>query len=217
MAGWRLAPTLEVFRAEVDALYPGRDRTSDGTIGDAAHFGTDSDHVPDERDVVCAVDVDEDLKGKTGAYPHFHDGVNARALFDRLLALCRAGKLWQVTLLIYEGKSYSRARGYAEKDYTGKNNHGHHIHVSVDHDPDLADSRKPWNLKETPVSTPAPPPYDPDRDPLAQDRVPTDPCSEEEWKAAGPFARASGHLRVIGTRLTRVEQKLDRIIKHFGI
>jgi len=43
---WRVAESLSALRAQIDVAYPGRSKKSDGTIGDAGHQGTGSDHNP---------------------------------------------------------------------------------------------------------------------------------------------------------------------------
>src|SRR5690348_18451057 len=48
MANWQLTRGLQNLRAQVDAAFPDRDTTSDGTIGDKAHQAETSGHNPDD-------------------------------------------------------------------------------------------------------------------------------------------------------------------------
>ncbi len=70
-----LAANLAGLRREINAHWPHRDKKSDGWIGDSAHQGRKSDHNPDDRGVVHAIDVDTRTHGfrarrYTGADPH---------------------------------------------------------------------------------------------------------------------------------------------------
>ena len=47
MASWILVPCLVSLRSEFNKLAPGRDKASDGSIGDTAHQQESSDHNPD--------------------------------------------------------------------------------------------------------------------------------------------------------------------------
>lgn len=58
--GWRLAKSLEVLRNQVNSAYPNRSKASDGTIGDASHAASASDHNPNKNGVVCALDLTND-------------------------------------------------------------------------------------------------------------------------------------------------------------
>jgi len=57
---WRLAKSLITLINQVDAQFPIRDRSSDGTIGDARHQAEKSDHNPDREGVVRALDITHD-------------------------------------------------------------------------------------------------------------------------------------------------------------
>lgn len=63
MTAWVLAPALVQLRNELNFLWPNRDHSSDGAIGDAAHAASPSDHNPNPQGVVCAYDIDTDLDG----------------------------------------------------------------------------------------------------------------------------------------------------------
>jgi hypothetical protein len=135
-----------VLRSEVNDRWPIRDKTSDGTLGNASHAAGSSDHNPDARGVVCAIDFDEDLTLPAGAYPSFRPGERARELADELVANAKAGLTPQLYYVIYEGKIYSRTYGFRARDYSGANPHDHHVHVSVFHPAKYADSTESWEI-----------------------------------------------------------------------
>lgn len=107
-----LAPSLVALRNEVNARWPRRDRTSDGWIGDASHSSRVSDHNPDERGMVHAIDVDV-------------DGINVGEL---LKATIGDPRVWYV---IHNRTIYSRTHGFKPRRYTGSNPHTAHAHVSI--------------------------------------------------------------------------------------
>ncbi|MFC4560957.1 hypothetical protein ACFO4E_03695 [Nocardiopsis mangrovi] len=57
---WRLARSLATLRAEINTAAPDRSKRSDGSIGDAAHRASASDHNPNAAGVVCAIDITHD-------------------------------------------------------------------------------------------------------------------------------------------------------------
>ena len=61
---WRVAESLLRLREQIDAEWPDRNKAADGTIGDAAHASSDSDHNPHVQDggtgVVTALDITHD-------------------------------------------------------------------------------------------------------------------------------------------------------------
>lgn len=124
---WHLAPSLVELMAEVDRIWPNRDKASDGSIGDASHQARPSDHNPDwsAGGVVRAVDI-----------------TTAGIDFDRLLATVKADKRsWYI---IHAGYIYSRTYGWAKRKYTGPNPHDHHAHVSILRTAAAASSTAPW-------------------------------------------------------------------------
>ena len=56
----RLAKSLVILIDQVDAQFPVRDRSSDGTLGDTNHQARPSDHNPDGERVVRALDISHD-------------------------------------------------------------------------------------------------------------------------------------------------------------
>lgn len=108
-----LARSLANLRAEIDARWPSRDRRTDGWIGDAAHQARESDHNPDSRGIVHAIDVDKD-----GIDPN--EVISACARTDRPTAY-----------VIFNRWIYSRSRDFDPRPYTGTNPHTDHLHISI--------------------------------------------------------------------------------------
>jgi hypothetical protein len=146
---WRIAESLKQLREQINEAYPGRDKTSDGGIGDADHATRSSDHNPWVRDfndvpVVTAIDVDEDLS------PSIH---TLKGIVD---AIC-ASRDPRVKYIIYEGRiTVGGTELQMWKKYSGINSHSHHAHISVIATQRLYDSRSPWSIDFTPLK-PEPP------------------------------------------------------------
>jgi len=135
--GWRLARSLEVLRAEVDAIAPSRSRASDGTIGDTAHASRPSDHNPNSAGVVCALDLTHD-PGKG-------------ADMSRIAEHIRTRRHPALKYVIFDRRIASASSGWAWRTYTGSNPHARHMHVSVGVGPDGRstgpyDDASPWGL-----------------------------------------------------------------------
>lgn len=60
---WRLSKGLERLRAQVNDKWPNRRKDSDGSVGDTSHAARPSDHNPDSRGVVHAIDITHDPRG----------------------------------------------------------------------------------------------------------------------------------------------------------
>lgn len=148
MASWTLAPSLIELRDEINENWPLRDKTSDGSLGNAAHSARLSDHNPNGKRVVCAIDVDEDLLGsKASAYPRFNSGAPAKQiLLDVLIKLAREGKINQAHYFIYERKIYQKKNNWNPAPYSGPNAHEHHLHISVEQVESLWVRRAPWGI-----------------------------------------------------------------------
>lgn len=138
---YSLAASLAQLRSQINARWPGRDKGSDGWIGDASHSARKSDHNPDwaAGGVVRALDVDKD-----GINP---DAVTKCALGDN-----------RVSYVIFQGEIWGGSRW---RPYAGANRHDKHIHISIKHTKaaesghawDLAGEVKPAGSKPTPRPT----------------------------------------------------------------
>lgn len=122
MTEWYPAPCLLELRNELDEKYPGRDKRSDGMIGDPAHAARDSDHNPDRDSIppgcVRAFDVDND--GRPGEMTPL--------VADVLGATIGDPRVWYV---IYADKIASRSHGWVWHVYTGASDHLEHVHISL--------------------------------------------------------------------------------------
>lgn len=144
MATPRLAPCLVQLRAEFNACNPNRDKSSDGWIGDTAHQSSKSDHNPDKRGVVHAIDVDE-----TGPW----DGESFSTKIERLRLRCKSGAEKRITYIIYEGHICSAIDNWRWRDYSGANPHDKHAHVSCSYTLSHENSTATFGVRK-----PAPPP-----------------------------------------------------------
>lgn len=107
---WTLAPSLAGLRDEVNRLWPLRDRSYDGTIGDLAHQAqSKSEHNPDSAGVVRAIDITA-------------RGIDVDALLNAAIGDPR------VHYVIYRGRICSRTYGWTWRRSSG---HEHHVHISL--------------------------------------------------------------------------------------
>lgn len=133
-----LVKSLQAFRAEANERYPDRDKTSDGWIGDEAHSSRVSDHNPDERGLVHAYDLDEDLDGNP---------TDSGAELGFLAEWIRTRRDYRVKYVIYEGRIFAGRMGpkpWNWRPYDGTNEHRHHLHLSVLSDPVSEGDTSPW-------------------------------------------------------------------------
>lgn len=121
----KLVPAGVQLRKEIDARWPKRDRRSDGWIGDSAHQARKSDHNPDSRGWVHALDIDADLiPGGRKA---------AQELANQLIAYARSGKPGseRIKYVVFNDQIASGTYKNTYWTWRGKG-YGHlsHIHVS---------------------------------------------------------------------------------------
>jgi hypothetical protein len=120
------------MRRELNTVFPNRDKTSDGGIGDTSHNARPSGHNPDETgnpedqdadnlDEVRARDFDTDLN---------HAGVTMEDVCQYLLRRIRAGQITWIKYIIYNRRIWRLSNRWVQEDYTGANPHDKHMHVS---------------------------------------------------------------------------------------
>ena len=147
---WHLAPSLVQFRAEVDKKWPKRSKKSDGTVGNAAHAATKSDHNPNSRNSVNAIDI---------TYP----GVNP----DVVIAAVK--KHPSAAYVIFNRHIYSATDGWVKKPYAGVSPHTTHLHISIKQSVKAENSTVKW------FTTPAKPVAKPVVKPVKKPTLPKYP------------------------------------------
>lgn len=138
-----LVTCLVGLRSEINLLAPGRDKTSDGWIGDAAHQASRSDHNPDSRGLVHAVDLDVDLRTS---------GLDMEKVVQHVLLRCRSGAEKRLRYVIYNRRIWEASNGWRQRAYGGANPHDKHAHFSASYDPRLEASTASWRLEDIPVA-----------------------------------------------------------------
>jgi hypothetical protein len=127
----KLCKAGQQLRLQIDDTYPDRDRASDGWIGNRAHQNSPSDHNPDAKGIVRAIDIDRDLAGKKkpDLMPYLANQIRHAAKSDKRIAY-----------IIFAGKIASPRMGWRWRKYSGINPHDHHCHISFTKQGDSDDS-----------------------------------------------------------------------------
>lgn len=141
---WRVANSLIRLRDQANERFPTRNKSSDGTIGDASHRSRSSDHNPWVQDagrgVVTALDLTHDPKS----------GMDTHKLAEHL----RVKRDRRIKYVISAGRIFSsQTKPWQWRKYTGSNGHYSHMHVSVSSSKALYDNTAAWDL---PSSQPEP-------------------------------------------------------------
>jgi hypothetical protein len=141
MASWYLVPCLKTLFAEFDRIAPSRDHTSDGSIGDTAHQAEASDHNPDSKGAVHAIDVDSDL----------HAAFTMENVIQFFVAQCRKNNpngtdRGRLKYFIYNRRIWSASTGWKQETYTGSSPHTEHAHFSCEYAATYENDTNPWGL-----------------------------------------------------------------------
>lgn len=130
---WRLAKGLETLRSQVNEKWPNRRKDSDGSVGDTSHAARPSDHNPDSRGIVHAIDITHDPRG----------GFDSYAFADMLLK----NQDRRLSYVISNRRIGSGPAGPSPgkwRPYNGSNAHDHHCHVSITKAGE--DDASPWGI-----------------------------------------------------------------------
>jgi putative peptidoglycan binding protein len=132
---WHLAPALVLFRAWIHSKFPkhvGANRKDDGAIGDPAHSSRTSDHNPNVRRSVNAIDEDE-------------DGLHMPSvLAAAMVHSSTAYVIWE--RIIFKARNLFKGEAY-----TGPSPHDRHGHVSIWQTVKAEQNKSPWGLSAWPT------------------------------------------------------------------
>lgn len=138
-ASWHLAPSLAQLRREINTRWPNRDKSTDGSVGDLSHAARASDHNPNSRRSVNAIDVDK-------------DGIDPMGLVGLAIKDSR------VNYVIYNRRIWQRRYGFKPRPYSGPNSHKEHVHVSILQTRTAEQDTRPWGIASAVSSAPKPAP-----------------------------------------------------------
>ena len=138
---WRVASALEKLRDQLNAAYPGRRKSSDGTIGDTRHCPGKSDHCPNIQDgdqwVVTAFDATDDpasgcdMDSVTEAIIQAQDPRIKYIIWNRRIC---------------SSYPHSGQPAWVWRPYSGANPHDKHAHFSVKAEKHLYDDDSDWSI-----------------------------------------------------------------------
>ncbi|MFZ1234678.1 MAG: hypothetical protein WAQ53_15555 [Thiofilum sp.] len=132
---WQSARSLLKLKAQIDELYPSRQRNSDGIIGDSAHCPGSSDHCPNNAGVVTALDIT-------------HDPINGCDLNTITEHIINSRDL-RIKYIIWNGRICSSTIDpWQWRNYNGQNPHNAHAHFSVMGSRALYDDDSDWVISE---------------------------------------------------------------------
>lgn len=111
---WYLAGNLDSRSSSIKDVYPG---ITIWSIGDQSHQSGTSDHNPDAREIVHALDV--------MTYSNMDQG---RAVLDWCLS-----DPTDLEYVIFDRHIYERDNGFESRSYSGSDPHTDHVHISGKH------------------------------------------------------------------------------------
>jgi hypothetical protein len=138
----RKAKSTETLLQQVNTKYPGRNKSSDGWLGDARHQARKSDHNPNAAGVVQALDITDDKSV----------GLDAGKMAENILR-SRDPRIKYIisNRRIAFSTTQQGVMPWTWKAYGGENPHDKHWHLSVADAPALYDDPAMWHLDGTPA------------------------------------------------------------------
>ena len=140
------ALSLMTLLRQVNALWPERSTSSDGMLGDKAHRARKSDHNPNSRGIVQALDITHDPKQGCDSY--------------KIAEMLQVNKDHRIKYVISNRKIMSGEEqtnpAWVWREYDGANPHNKHVHISVRDDPNLYNDAGEWSLDMIPPDQEAP-------------------------------------------------------------
>lgn len=127
-----LAANLATLRQEIYRRWPQHQKRFDGWIGDVSHQRRKSDHNPDSRGVVHAIDVDI-------------NGIDPPALVRVAI------RHPTTQYVIFNRTIWSRTRGFQPCRYTGSDPHTGHVHISGRYGSAFENNRSAWGVAAAPA------------------------------------------------------------------
>lgn len=130
-----LAPVLVRYRNGINRKWPKRPKTNDGWIGDKAHQARKSDHNPNSRGRVDALDTDS--TGAANVAIHIPTVIASAILHP------------STNYIIHKRRIMDASDNFAPHAYTGTADHNTWIHVSVEQNDKAEKAVNPWRFVET--------------------------------------------------------------------
>jgi hypothetical protein len=143
---WRPAESLKTLLTQINSLAINRSKDSDGMIGDAEHQSRDSDHNPwvwdaaNKKGIVTALDITHDPANKCNC------SVLAKS-FETSKDVRIKYVIWNKQIM--NSSPIGGNEAWTWREYSGKNPHDKHIHISVKCQQDICDSSLSWNINLT--------------------------------------------------------------------
>lgn len=116
-----IPPSIKAAFAQANAIWPNRNKASDGSIGDSAHASRPSDHNPDARGIVHAFDLTHDPA----------KGPDCGVLAEHLRQRHYDGRETRVKYVIFNRRIWNPSLDRLWRPYKGANPHEKHMHVSI--------------------------------------------------------------------------------------